>query len=50
MKPKWDSWNQDKKNVMMETGVMKAGSSQAQLACPLDQPFSDCIKFYGNSD
>jgi len=36
MKPKWDSWNQDKENVMMETVVMKAGSSQAQLACPLD--------------
>jgi len=36
MKPKWDSWNQDKKNVMMETGIIKAGSSWAQLACPLD--------------
>jgi hypothetical protein len=34
MKPKWDSWNQDKKDVMMETGVMNAGSSQAELACP----------------
>ena len=36
MKPIWDSWNQDKKYVMMENGVMNASSSQAELACPLD--------------
>jgi hypothetical protein len=36
MKPIWDSLNQDKKDVMMENAVMNAGSSQAELACPLD--------------
>jgi hypothetical protein len=36
MKPKWDSWIQDKKDVMTENGVINAGSSQAEIACPLD--------------
>jgi hypothetical protein len=36
MKPKWESLNQDKKDVMIETGIMNSGPSQEELACPLD--------------